>query len=126
MSCPRPETRLGRRPTVERDLTGAALWKTQLVRVQVASYRLGSGSTAELARRIEEGNVPVVRAVPGFVSYHAFEAGEGIVASVLVFESQSGIDEAERRLSGWIENTMDEFEVEPLAVLEGDVFASSA
>ena len=95
------------------------------MRVQVASYRLGTGTTADLARRIEEGNLPVIRGVPGFVSYYAFDAEEGVVASVLLFENQSGLEQAEERLAGWIEQTMDEFDVEPLAVLEGDVFASS-
>jgi hypothetical protein len=94
--------------------------------IQVASYRLGSGSASELAKRIEEGNLPVVRSVPGFVSYQAFDAGDGVVASVLVFESPSGIEQAEERLAGWIEQTTADFQVEPLALLEGDVFASSA
>ena len=93
--------------------------------VQVASYRLGSGSTAELARRIEQGNLPVIRAIPGFVAYHAFETADGVVASVLLFESASGVEEAEKRLAGWIEDVVEQFDVEPLAVLEGEVIASS-
>jgi hypothetical protein len=92
--------------------------------VQVASYRLGSGSTAELSRRIEESNLPVVRSVPGFVGYYAFKAYDGVVASVLLFESRSGVEEAEKRLADWIEQTVEQFEVTPLAVLEGDVIAS--
>ncbi|MBD0347672.1 MAG: hypothetical protein ICV59_00845 [Thermoleophilia bacterium] len=93
--------------------------------MQVASYRLGSGSTADLAQRIEEGNIPVIRALPGFAGYCAFEAADRVVASVLVFESRAGVEEAERRLAGWIEATVEEFDVTPLDVLEGDVFASS-
>jgi hypothetical protein len=94
--------------------------------IQVASYRLGSGSIDELVRRIEEGNLPVVRTVPGFLAYHAFDAGDGVVASVLLFKSRSGVEEAERRLAEWIEKTVEEFEVEPLDVREGNVIASSA
>ena len=93
--------------------------------VQVASYRLGSGSTAGLAGRIEEGNLPVIREVPGFRTYYGFEVGGGVVASVLVCEDRSGVEEAEKRLAGWIEKTMDEFQVIPLDVLEGEVIASS-
>jgi len=93
--------------------------------VQVASYRLGSGSIADLARRVEEGNIPVVRDVPGFLAYYAIDAGEGVVASVLVFEDAAGAAEAENRLADWIESTMTEFAVTPLDVLQGPVFASS-
>jgi hypothetical protein len=91
--------------------------------VQVASYRLGSGSVADLATRIEEGNLPVVESVPGFAAYYAFDAGDGVVASVLVFDSRSGVEEAERRLAGWIEETVEEFHVTPLDVLEGEGIA---
>ena len=94
--------------------------------VQVASYRLGSGSTAELVRRIEEGNIPVVRDVPGFVGYYAFEAADRVVASVLIVEGRSGVEDAEKRLADWIEKTVEEFQVTPLDVLEGDVIADSA
>jgi hypothetical protein len=94
--------------------------------IQVASYRLGSGSIDELVRRIEEGNLPVVRTVPGFLAYHAFDAGDRVVASVLLFESRSGVEEAEKRLAEWIEKTVDEFDVEPLDVREGTVIVSSA
>jgi hypothetical protein len=48
------------------------------------------------------------------------------VASVLLFENRSGVEEAEKRLADWIEKTIEEFGVEPLHVLEGDVIASSA
>jgi hypothetical protein len=96
------------------------------VYVQVASYRIGSGTTPELVERIEEGNIPVVREVPGFVAYYAFDAGEGVATSVSIFEDKAGVEEAEARLGSWIEQTMQEFEVTPLDVLEGDVIARSA
>jgi hypothetical protein len=99
--------------------------KIALMYIQVASYRLGSGSIAELVQRIEHGNLPVVRALPGFVAYHAFEAADGVVASVLLFESRSGVEEAERHLAAWIEETVEHFQVTPLGVLEGSVIASS-
>ena len=92
--------------------------------VQVASYRLGSGSTTDLATRINEGNLPVVSNVPGFVAYYGFDAGDGVVASVSIFDDKAGVEEAERRLGDWIEKTVEEFDVTPLDVLEGDVIAS--
>jgi len=94
--------------------------------IQVASYRLGSGSTDELARRVEEGNIPVVRDVPGFRGYYALDVGDGVVASVLLFDDKSGVEEAENRLESWIAQTMTDFQVTPLDVLEGEVIASSA
>ncbi len=93
--------------------------------IQVASYRLGAGSKDDLVRRVEEGNIPVVREVPGFRGYDALEAGDGVVASVLLFDDKSGVEEAENRLAAWIEKTMEEFEVTPLDVVVGEVIARS-
>jgi hypothetical protein len=49
------------------------------------------------------------------------------VASVSVFEDRAGLEEAERRLEGWIEETVERFNIEPAAVSEseGTVFATT-
>ncbi len=56
----------------------------------------------------------------------AFDAGDGVVASVSVFEDRAGLEETERRLEGWIEETVERFNIEPGAVSEGPAFATSA
>jgi hypothetical protein len=66
-----------------------------------------------------------MREIAGFVDYYAFDAGDGVVASVSVFEDRAGVEEAERRLAGWIEETVEHFDISPGEVSEGDVFAST-
>jgi hypothetical protein len=93
--------------------------------VQVAHYELGSGTVEDLRSRVEEGPVEVMRGVAGFVDYYAFDLGGGVVASVSVFEDRAGLEEAERRLASWIEQTVERFEISPGAVSEGEVFAAT-
>jgi hypothetical protein len=93
--------------------------------VQVAHYKLGVGRAEDLRLRAEEGPMKVMRDVPGFVDYYAFDAGDGLVASVSVFADRSGVDEAERRLADWVEQTVSEFDISPGQVSEGEVFAST-
>ena len=93
--------------------------------VQVAHYRLGAGTAEDLRPRVEEGPVQVMRDVPGFVDYYAFDAGDGVVASVVVFADRAGVDEAERRLAGWIDETLPALDISPGEVSEGEVFAST-
>ncbi len=93
--------------------------------VQVAHYKLGSGTVEDLRSRVEEGPVKVMPGVPGFVTYYAFDAGDGVVASVSVFEDRAGLEEAERRLEGWIEETVERFKISPGDVSEGAVFATT-
>jgi hypothetical protein len=93
--------------------------------IQVAHYKLGTGSAEDLRPRAEEGPMKVMRDVPGFVDYYAFDAGDGLVASVSVFADRSGLDEAERRLADWVEQTVSELDISPGQVSEGEVFAST-
>jgi hypothetical protein len=92
--------------------------------VQVAHYKLGTGTTEDLRPRVEEGPVKVMRDVPGFVDYYAFDAGDGWVASVSVFGDRAGVEEAERRLAEWVEQTVSELDISPGQISEGEVFAS--
>ena len=93
--------------------------------VQVASYKLGTGTAEDLRPRVEQGPVRVMRDMPGFVDYYAFDAGDGVVASVSVFADRAGVEEAERRLAEWIEQTVSELDISPGEVSEGEVFAST-
>lgn len=93
--------------------------------VQVAHYKLVSGTVEDLRPRVEAGPVEVMRAVPGFVDYYAFDAGDGVVASVSIFADRSGVEEAERRLAEWIEQTISDLDISPGEVSEGEVFAST-
>jgi hypothetical protein len=94
--------------------------------VQVAHYKLGIGTVEDLRPRVEEGPVKVMRDVPGFVDYYAFDAGDGLVASVSVFADKSGLEEAERRLAEWIEQTVARLDISPGHSSEGEVFANAS
>jgi hypothetical protein len=93
--------------------------------VQVARYRLGRASADELVPRIEEGNLPVMREVPGFVEYYALRLADDEVASVAVFRDRSGVEEAEKRLAAWIERTVADFDITPGQVTEGGVLVTT-
>lgn len=66
-----------------------------------------------------------MRGVPGFVDYYAFDAGDGLVVSVSVFADRSGVEEAERRLAEWVEQTVSELDISSGEVSEGELFAST-
>ena len=93
--------------------------------VQVARYQLGTKTADELRPRIEEGNLPVVREATGFVAYYALRLPGNEVASVLVFEDRAGLEEAETRLGPWIEQTVEEFDITPGEITEGEVFVQA-
>ena len=62
--------------------------------VSVRRYE-GVTDSREAGRRVADGFVPLIRAVPGFVAYYWIDAGGGVMISASIFENQDG---AERSL----------------------------
>ena len=50
----------------------------------------GVRDPAEAGRRVQEGFVPLIREVPGFVAYYWVNAGGGVMYSTSVFQDQAG------------------------------------
>jgi hypothetical protein len=65
------------------------------------------GRVDELMQRVEQGFVPIVSQVPGFVGYYVIDAGGGVIASVSVFEDQAGADESVQRAANWVQSMTD-------------------
>lgn len=93
--------------------------------VQVAHYTLGRGSVDELRARVEQGPAKVMAESPGFVSYQAFDAGDGLVASVAVFQTEQQMRDVEEKLEAWIGETIEAFDITPGHMSEGPVFADA-
>jgi hypothetical protein len=86
-------------------------------------YRLKPGSTyEELTRRVNEGFVPIIREVPGFVEYLLVEPGDGTHLAVSIFADQAGADESTQRAGGWAEGAVGELvELPAFEVVGGPV-----
>jgi len=59
-------------------------------------YQFSPSASAEIAKHVQGGLIPLFRQTPGFVTYYWVDSpgGEGI--SLSVFDSQSGADESVR------------------------------
>ncbi len=55
----------------------------------------------EATRRVKESFLPVIRQVPGFLGYYVVRGEEGAYASVSVFETREGAEEAQRLSDQW-------------------------
>jgi hypothetical protein len=87
----------------------------------VRRYETDPGSVDELMRRVEEGFVPIISKAPGFVAYYALDAGEGVVASITVFEDQAGAEESDRMAADWVKENVASLLPTPPEVTAGDV-----
>lgn len=87
-------------------------------------YRFDPRSAQEIGRRIQEGFVPLIRKVPGFVAYYWFETGPGAGTSLTVFEDQARAEASITLASGFVLAELGDMLGEP-EVFRGPVTAHS-
>ena len=90
--------------------------------IRVARYRY-TGNPQDMARRAEEGLLPVFQSQPGFKAYSLIESG-GEVISISSWDSSASADGASSLAAEWIaENMAGEVELEETRV--GEVLFST-
>lgn len=57
---------------------------------------VGVTNPSEAARRVNEGFVPLVSQIPGFVDYYWIDAGGGVMISVSVFQSRASAEQSNK------------------------------
>ncbi len=65
-------------------------------------YNVEPGLVNEMARRVQEGFVPIVRSGPGFVGYYLINAGNNVVVTVSIFENRAGAEASHRMAADWV------------------------
>jgi len=83
----------------------------------------GVTDSAEAGRRVEEGFVPLIKGISGFVTYYWLDAGDGLMASTSVFEDQAGADESNERAADWVRENLASLLPNPPQITEGEVVA---
>jgi hypothetical protein len=88
----------------------------------IRQYKMdGPESVDELFRRVEEGFVPIISKAPGFISYSGLDAGDGLVASITVFEDQAGMEESNRMAADWVKENLVSLLPNPPEVTAGEI-----
>ncbi|MFI6767345.1 hypothetical protein [Streptomyces sp. NPDC050355] len=92
-----------------------------------AAVRRYEGVTdpAEAGRRVNEGFVPLMREVPGFVAYYWIDAGNGVMVSTSVFRDQAGAEESVSRAVDFVRDQLASLLPNPPQVTTGEVVASA-
>jgi hypothetical protein len=74
----------------------------------IRRYHTDPDSIEEVARRVNEGFVPLISDLPGFVVYIALNAGQGEYGTVSVFEDQASAEESNRVAEQWVNENLSE------------------
>ncbi|MFJ3235098.1 hypothetical protein [Streptomyces sp. NPDC086787] len=84
----------------------------------------GVTDPVEAGRRVNEGFVPLLRQVPGFVAYYWIDAGDGVMISTSVYEDRAGADESVRRAADFVRDSLVALLPNPPQITAGQVVAA--
>jgi hypothetical protein len=68
--------------------------------------RYKTESAKEVARLVNEEFVPQIKNLPGFLAYYVIDTGEGMMASISVFETKDGAEESNRMAASWVKQSL--------------------
>ena len=93
-----------------------------------ATIRRYEGATdpRETGRRVNEGFVPIISQIPGFVALYLVDAGGGVMISTSVFEDQSGAEESNRRAADYVRQNLAQLLPKAPQITAGKVVAYKA
>ena len=89
----------------------------------IRRYQFDQSASEELDRQIREILVPLLKDVPGFVTYYWLNTGEGSGASLSVFESRDGAEESVRIAAKFLQENLSGLTISKPEIIEGEVQA---
>ena len=75
----------------------------------IRKYRVRRGSVEELARRVQDGFVPLMRQTPGFRGYYLLDGGPDVLITISIFDSADEAFASNQSAAGWVRNNVLEF-----------------
>ncbi|MFB6571368.1 hypothetical protein [Streptomyces noursei] len=84
----------------------------------------GVTNPAEAARLVNEGFVPLMRQLPGFVAYYWIGAGNGVMTSTSIFQNQASAEESVSTAADFVQHNLASLLPNPPQVTAGEVVAS--
>jgi heme-degrading monooxygenase HmoA len=86
----------------------------------------GVVDTTEVARRALEEFAPQLRDQPGFQGYSVVNSGDGVLATITVFESEEAAEESTSAAATWVQENLSNLVPNPPRVTAGDSTAVGA
>ena len=75
----------------------------------IRKYSVKRGSAEELARRVREGFVPLIRQMDGFRGYYLLDGGPDVLITISMFESVDAAVASNEVSANWVRNNVLEF-----------------
>jgi heme-degrading monooxygenase HmoA len=68
----------------------------------IRKYKMRPGSAEELAQRVQESFVPIVRQMPGFRGYYLLDGGPDVLITISMFDTVDEALESNAKSADWV------------------------
>jgi heme-degrading monooxygenase HmoA len=75
----------------------------------IRKYNVRRGSAEQLARRVQEGFIPLLREMQGFRSYYLLDGGPDVLITISRFDSADEAFASNEKAAAWVRNNVLEF-----------------
>lgn len=83
----------------------------------------GVTNPSQVARRTDEGFVPLISQIPGFLAYYWVDAGNSVMVSTSIFEEQASAEASNRLAADWAQQNIATLLPNPPQISMGEVVA---
>jgi heme-degrading monooxygenase HmoA len=87
----------------------------------IRKHTVRRGSAAELARRVQDGFVPLVRQIQGFRGYYLLDGGPDVLITISMFDSADEALASNEKAADWVRHNVLEFTKGMPEVMVGNV-----
>ena len=91
----------------------------------IRRYVTHPGSVKKNAAQVNDGFLPVVRSIPGFVAYYVVDVGHGLGVSISIFEDQAGADRSAAESKEYIRANMASLFPNLPEIMDGEVLVKA-
>ncbi len=91
----------------------------------IRRYVVHPGSMEKIAKQVNDGFLPIVHGIPGFVAYYVVDIGHGISISIGIFEDQDGAERSAAEAKEYIRENLASLFPNPPEIMDGEVLVKS-
>jgi len=91
----------------------------------VRRYHVKPGRIAEVARRVQEGLVPILTSQRGFLAYHAIDVGDNVAVAIGLYENRRAAEAGNEQAAQWVQQNLADL-LGPGEIAVGRVIASAS
>jgi hypothetical protein len=86
----------------------------------------GVSDPSEVGRQVQEGFIPIISEMPGFVAYYFVDAGDGVMVSTSVFEHKDAEEQSNWRAGQFVAQHLAPLLPNPPQITAGELVAHKA